>query len=535
MALVQRFGAELVFMDVDSIAPGADFVENIERAIDSCSTLLALIGSDWLERGEGSSTLDDPNDFVRLELSIAFQRGIPIIPILVERTPMPATSALPDDVKALTRRQALELENNRWEFDVSRLIRAVEGLMGPSASIAAPAPTPVVSEAQAAEQPAVPVAPPPKPRRKRLLGATVLVALIAIAAAVVVVISGSSSASASKNVARVQGEQLAARLLRASFTTNEIPKGLAAPTIRIAALRSPGQVDSMSVGFSVPDGYTFIYYDTFSTPAAARTVYDIPLLATGYRQTGSFKPGGVADEARCINEVGNNTVTGVQQNLVACEVLSDKVRVFTEIGRNVSAGAVTDAETVPLLQAGIHHLARVADATPAQAPSLSAATTQGLLASWDETEYPFELSAPDVSEVSASIDTAAHKGLLGRVGVAFGRPDRHDAVDSVFYSVFDSTDDARAFFDLRLSPVGSTQTNSLDSSGFASPIYCGEYASKGSAPSFTKVGQSACYLLVGNVVVQSYTASLTNTQAGNSIMTVTLVRAALLHLDKLLE
>ncbi|HJT37312.1 MAG TPA: toll/interleukin-1 receptor domain-containing protein, partial [Actinomycetota bacterium] len=542
MALVQRFGADLVFMDVDSIAPGADFVENIERAIDSCAALLALIGSDWLERGEGSSTIDDPNDFVRLELATALEKGIPIIPILVERTPMPATSTLPDDLRSLTRRQALELENNRWEFDVSRLIKALEGMMAPTSSAGSVSSSSNLATATH-EPPAVatppdqePV-PPPEPSRRRkplVLGAAVAVVVV-IAVVLVILLSGGSSVGAEKNVARVPGEQLGEKLLRTSFTADEIPKGLTQPTIRIAALRSAGMVASESVSFQVPDGYEFIYYDTFADAASARTVYDIPLLSTGYRQTGTFSPSGVADQARCIDEVGTNTVTGTQQNVDICEALSDKARIFSEIGRDASAGNLSNAEMNPLLQAAIRHLARVADLTPTTAPALAAATPQALLAPWDQTEYPFELSPPDVSQVSASVDTAAHRGLTARVGVVFGRSDKKDSADSVYYSVFDTNDDARAFFDLQLNPVRSTKNNSVDSSGFSTPIYCGEFTYPGVAPSFTKVGQSACYLLVGNVVAESYTSSPTNTQAGDSIMTVTLARAALFHLDKLLE
>ena len=129
--LAQRFGADRVFMDVDSIAPGADFVQKIEEAIDSSGVALVLIGRDWLSRETDEHLLDDPTDFVRMEADTALRSGVPVIPILVERARMPALEELPESLRPLTRRNALELENQRWEYDVGRLVQAVEQLVDP--------------------------------------------------------------------------------------------------------------------------------------------------------------------------------------------------------------------------------------------------------------------------------------------------------------------------------------------------------------------------------------------------------------------
>ena len=77
--LSQRFGTERVFMDVDSIAPGADFVQKIEEAIDSSGVALVLIGRDWLSREPNQHLLDDPSDFVRLETDAALRSGVPAV------------------------------------------------------------------------------------------------------------------------------------------------------------------------------------------------------------------------------------------------------------------------------------------------------------------------------------------------------------------------------------------------------------------------------------------------------------------------
>src|SRR5258708_35012303 len=83
--LVQSFGEDRVFMDVDAIEPGQDFVEVIQQAVGSCSALIAVIGRNWSGlRGDGSRRIDDPEDFVHLEVAAALERGVRVIPVLVD-------------------------------------------------------------------------------------------------------------------------------------------------------------------------------------------------------------------------------------------------------------------------------------------------------------------------------------------------------------------------------------------------------------------------------------------------------------------
>jgi TIR domain len=90
-----------VFKDVDSIKLGDDFVEVITRAVGSCDVLLALIGEQWLAitDAQGRRRLDDPNDFVRLEIEAALARNVRIIPILVDGARMPTTEDWAADVR----------------------------------------------------------------------------------------------------------------------------------------------------------------------------------------------------------------------------------------------------------------------------------------------------------------------------------------------------------------------------------------------------------------------------------------------------
>jgi len=138
--LVERFGDDAVFMDIDAIEPGVDFGERIEKAIGLCSVLIALIGDDWLHITDsaGRRRLDNPADLVRLEIVGALRRSdLRVIPVLVEGATMPPTEALPDDLKPLARRNALELSDGRWRYDADRLIEVVERVASPAPGTAA--------------------------------------------------------------------------------------------------------------------------------------------------------------------------------------------------------------------------------------------------------------------------------------------------------------------------------------------------------------------------------------------------------------
>jgi TIR domain len=125
--LANRYGGQ-VFKDVDSIQLGDDFVEVITRAVGSCDVLLALIGDQWLTiTGEdGRRRLDDPDDFVRLEIEAALTRNVRVIPILVEGARLPRADELPPSLARLVRRQALELSPARFDFDTSRLLKVLD-------------------------------------------------------------------------------------------------------------------------------------------------------------------------------------------------------------------------------------------------------------------------------------------------------------------------------------------------------------------------------------------------------------------------
>jgi TIR domain-containing protein len=143
-AMVSRFGEGNVFMDVD-MAPGVDFVERITEAVAASHVLIVIMGPSWatVEDEHGKARLADPEDFVRLEVETALRRpNVTPIPVLVSGARMPKREDLPPEIQAITRRNALELSDQRWGYDIGRLIDTLDELLGGTDRI----PTSPVSE-----------------------------------------------------------------------------------------------------------------------------------------------------------------------------------------------------------------------------------------------------------------------------------------------------------------------------------------------------------------------------------------------------
>lgn len=126
--LGSHFGYENIFMDVDMIEPGTDFVDAINNAIETSDAVMILIGKRWLNAvdAQGNRRLDKPQDFVRLEVASALRRDIRVIPVLVGESVMPSPGNLPEDISGLTRRNAIEITHARFNTDMNKLIRALE-------------------------------------------------------------------------------------------------------------------------------------------------------------------------------------------------------------------------------------------------------------------------------------------------------------------------------------------------------------------------------------------------------------------------
>jgi hypothetical protein len=149
--LSDRYGSNQVFKDVDSIELGDDFVDEITRAVSSCDVLLALIGEEWLTiaDAQGRRRLDDPDDFVRLEIEAALARDVRVIPILVGEARMPRADELPASLARLVRRQALELSQARFDFDIGRLLKVLDRTLTEVHAAQEDAPSKIVPSANA--------------------------------------------------------------------------------------------------------------------------------------------------------------------------------------------------------------------------------------------------------------------------------------------------------------------------------------------------------------------------------------------------
>ncbi len=145
-------------MDIVAIEPGRDFRKAIDKSVAACSVLLAVIGREWLEAKDdaGARRLDDPSDFVRVELASALRRDIPVVPVLVQGARMPRADQLPGDLKELAFRNAAELTYTRWKADVQALVHALRPHL--DASDSSPS-----ARAADGETPAPAPAPPPAP------------------------------------------------------------------------------------------------------------------------------------------------------------------------------------------------------------------------------------------------------------------------------------------------------------------------------------------------------------------------------------
>ena len=131
--LVDEFGRPLIFKDVDSIPLGTDFKEYLDRKVSECNVLLAIIGDRWTDASDesGKRRLDDPDDFVRVEIESALARGIPVIPLLVRGAQMPKEESLPPGLRKLIYKNGVQIRPDPdFHRDMDRLISALGRFIG---------------------------------------------------------------------------------------------------------------------------------------------------------------------------------------------------------------------------------------------------------------------------------------------------------------------------------------------------------------------------------------------------------------------
>jgi hypothetical protein len=120
-------GSGNIFRDVEDISPGDNFVKAIEQNLQRAKVLLIVIGQNWLtaKDGQGLLRLQNPKDFVRLEIETALRLGHQIIPVLIDDALMPSPEELPESIAPIAYRQALVCTDTRWDEDINRLFKVL--------------------------------------------------------------------------------------------------------------------------------------------------------------------------------------------------------------------------------------------------------------------------------------------------------------------------------------------------------------------------------------------------------------------------
>jgi hypothetical protein len=140
-ALATQLGRDSIFMDIDSIAPGADFVDVLQQSLERAAVVIVVMGTRWAgPKPDGTRRIDDERDFVRLEVAKALaDTSVRVIPVLINRAEMLPESSLPEPLKELARRNAIEISDIRWAHDtkllaaeIARTPAEIDGLLSPS-------------------------------------------------------------------------------------------------------------------------------------------------------------------------------------------------------------------------------------------------------------------------------------------------------------------------------------------------------------------------------------------------------------------
>jgi TIR domain len=159
--LSAHYGRDRIFRDIDSMDPGYDFRDKINKYMSACDVLLVIVGPRWIgETPAGPPRIQQDADFVRHEVETGLNKGIPVIPVLVGRASMPSGSDLPDSLKNFVYRQAVTIDSGRdFDHHVSSLIRAMDRIFETTNAAQPATPSPVTQPVAAAEPPAMPATP----------------------------------------------------------------------------------------------------------------------------------------------------------------------------------------------------------------------------------------------------------------------------------------------------------------------------------------------------------------------------------------
>ena len=127
--LIQYFFPQNIFIDIDSIQPGDDFLRRIQHFLDNSDVFLAVVGKNWLGKTkDGQRRIDNKNDFVRIELLEAIGKKIPIIAVLVQGVQEAELDWLPDNAKFEGFYKSIHMDDFAWNKGVKNIYRTIVSL-----------------------------------------------------------------------------------------------------------------------------------------------------------------------------------------------------------------------------------------------------------------------------------------------------------------------------------------------------------------------------------------------------------------------
>lgn len=134
--LSQEFGTDRVFMDIDSMPAGVDFHDHLQEILADCGALVVVVGKSWRSQRKGQpARIMDPDDWVRIEVETALERGIPVVPLLIDGASLPNREQLPESLWPLLRRNALPVDSGRdFHAQLTRLVRDLHLQVDPTGS-----------------------------------------------------------------------------------------------------------------------------------------------------------------------------------------------------------------------------------------------------------------------------------------------------------------------------------------------------------------------------------------------------------------
>lgn len=278
--LEEVFGEENVFFDIETLEPGLNFADAIEKTIRQSKVVLVLIGPDWadVKDDEGNLRIFQENDWVRREVAMALtMEDTRVIPVLLKKAILPKTNQLPDNIKSLAEKHSKEITISRWRYDVGMLIKSIEGVIPPiKKKEPAPAPRPY------------PISKPPKSWWAKnyiwILGVFVVLLILIISSedfqeGYQEGLNGSSTIH-DENISQVDTNTLREENPAnpetevASDTNDETPPGTAQEPINVQGnwvVYSNGQRVSTFVMSQYPEEIQFLEYDVNATNVGVGT------------------------------------------------------------------------------------------------------------------------------------------------------------------------------------------------------------------------------------------------------------------------